>query len=184
MKSDIDEPIEIAEPDPNWPELFSVEARRIREAAGDRVLSIHHVGSTAVPLAGKPIVDLLIGVRSLREAEERLVPRLIELGYENFGEAFIKGRIYLRRRGPPHFNVAATREDGLFFWTQLAVREYLRTHRRQAVAYEREKRRVYEEGSQRFSTYSQRKSEFVEVLIAQARRWAEKEGRVPRGVFK
>ncbi|HER20201.1 MAG TPA: GrpB family protein, partial [Chromatiales bacterium] len=163
--------------------LFSDEASRIQDVAGDHLLSIHHVGSTAVPLAGKPVVDLLVGVRSLQEAKEQLVPRLTTLGYEDFGEVFIKGRVYLRRRGPPDFNVAVTRIDGPFYWTQLTVRDYLRAHPHQALAYEEEKRKVYDGGAQRFSTYSQQKAKFLEDLISQARRWAEEELRVPPGAF-
>jgi GrpB-like predicted nucleotidyltransferase (UPF0157 family) len=35
--------------DPSWPEQFRVVAARIREALGDHVLALEHVGSTAVP---------------------------------------------------------------------------------------------------------------------------------------
>ncbi len=55
--------------DPAWPALFEQERTRLQHVLGSMVLTIEHVGSTAVPgLAAKPIIDLLVGVRSLTEA--------------------------------------------------------------------------------------------------------------------
>ena len=41
--------IHLAPYDPDWPALFLVEARRIREALPENVLLLEHVGSTSVP---------------------------------------------------------------------------------------------------------------------------------------
>ena len=47
--------------DPLWPDLFAVEAERVRLALGPRALRIEHVGSTSVPgLVAKPIIDMLL----------------------------------------------------------------------------------------------------------------------------
>ncbi|WP_257451916.1 GrpB family protein [Archangium lipolyticum] len=172
MTSNVDEPIILSEPDPRWPELYAAEAERVREALGDVVTRLEHVGSTAVPgLTGKPIVDLLVGVRSLDEGRAA-TPRLVALGYEDFGEVFIPGRLYLRRRGPPDFNVAIAEEGGSFFTSQLAVRDYLRAHPDEVKAYAEEKREAYAHGARLFSTYSQRKNAFVTSLVERALAWA------------
>ncbi|QRK11629.1 GrpB family protein [Archangium violaceum] len=170
--SDIDEPITLVEPDPRWPEIYASEAERVRGALGDVVTRLEHVGSTAVPgLVGKPIVDLLVGVRSLDEGRVA-TPRLVALGYEDFGEVFIPDRLYLRRRGPPHFNVAIAEEGGAFFTSQLAVRDYLRAHPDEVKAYADEKRKAYAHGARLFSTYSQQKNAFVTSLVERALAWA------------
>jgi GrpB-like predicted nucleotidyltransferase (UPF0157 family) len=85
--ADVDEPISIVEPDPTWPRLFVAEAERLRPVLSGVVTRIEHVGSTAVPgLGGKPIVDLLVGVRTL--AEGRTAAALLAgQGYEDFGES-------------------------------------------------------------------------------------------------
>ncbi|MBD2073332.1 GrpB family protein [Phormidium sp. FACHB-592] len=64
--------IVITEYDPNWILLFEQESARIQAVLeGDLVTRIEHFGSTAVPgLAAKPIIDLLVGVRSLVEARQ------------------------------------------------------------------------------------------------------------------
>jgi len=53
----------LEEYNPGWPAMYEREAGRIRSILGNRVLQIHHVGSTAVPgLCAKPIVDILLVV--------------------------------------------------------------------------------------------------------------------------
>ncbi len=74
--SEVDEPITITDYDPRWPALFASERDRVMSALGDVVTRIEHFGSTA--------------------ASAR-VHSLEALGYENFGEIFIPGRLYLRR---------------------------------------------------------------------------------------
>lgn len=168
---DIDEFITIVEYDPLWPALFEEERLRIEAALAGMVFHIEHAGSTAVPgMAGKPIVDLLVGIPDLRAAGGYVRP-LERLGYENFGEIFIAGRIYLRRRGPPHFNIALTAERGTFWNAQLLLRDYLREHPAEAAAYSQYKRSAYAQGADRFSTYSKAKHPMLADLMERAEAW-------------
>lgn len=98
----------------------------MRDVLGSIVLATEHFGSSAVPgLLSKPIIDILVGVRDLGEAKLR-APALAALGYENFGEIFVPGRLYLRKRSAlPHFNVAIT-ELGSPFWATNLIRSALR----------------------------------------------------------
>ena len=168
----VDEPITITNYDPAWPVLFEAERERVAKALGDVATRIEHFGSTAVPgMAGKPIVDLLVGVRDLPSASSRITA-LEGIGYENFGEIFIPGRLYLRRRGPPHFNLAATVDGGEFWNDQLVLRDFLRAHPDEAAAYAKAKRKTYSEGHRMFSTYSQAKGPFLAALKSRAARWS------------
>jgi GrpB-like predicted nucleotidyltransferase (UPF0157 family) len=171
--SDVDEPITIVDYDTAWPALFAEEKGRVENALGDMVTRVEHFGSTAVyGMAGKPIVDLLVGVRDLTHAASRM-SSLEGLGYENFGEIFIPGRLYLRRRGPSHFNIAVTVDGGEFWNTQILIRDYLRAHPHEVVAYSNEKRSTVARGAQLFSTYSQAKSPFLAALQERARSWRD-----------
>lgn len=52
-------PIEIVPFDPAWSQAYRELASRVRNALGDRVLGLQHIGSTAVPgLPAKPVIDL------------------------------------------------------------------------------------------------------------------------------
>jgi GrpB-like predicted nucleotidyltransferase (UPF0157 family) len=121
-------------------------------------------------MAAKPIVDLLVSVRILAEVSA-CSDGLEALGYENFGGIFILGRLYLRTRGPPNFNVAVTADGGDFWNTQIIVRNFLRTHPAEAAGYIAIKRSTYDKGAHLFSTYSKTKEPFLEALRACAERW-------------
>ncbi|KAK8111959.1 uncharacterized protein PG998_008416 [Apiospora kogelbergensis] len=56
-------PHEIVEPNPAWASTFAALAQEIRDALGDRVLAVEHVGSTSVPgLAAKDVIDIAVAV--------------------------------------------------------------------------------------------------------------------------
>jgi GrpB-like predicted nucleotidyltransferase (UPF0157 family) len=171
--ADADEPIELTDYDPRWPDLYREEATLVRAALGTDALRSEHMGSTAVPgLSGKPVIDILVGTASL-EIAKKSASKLAALEYEDFGELFIPGRIYLRRRGKSRqqFDVALAAVDSEFYATQLAVRDFLRAHPGEAAAYAEEKKKAYAAGARLFSTYSQAKGAFVASLIERARAW-------------
>lgn len=72
--------LRIVDADPEWPRAAARLMARIRHGLGDAV-DVHHIGSTAVPgLPAKDIIDLMIGVRTLADAD-RLAGRLGECGF-------------------------------------------------------------------------------------------------------
>jgi GrpB-like predicted nucleotidyltransferase (UPF0157 family) len=76
------DPIIVVPYDEAWPSLFEEERDRIERAIGPWVEDSEHVGSTAVPgLAAKPVVDIIVGVKSL-DHSAILVERLEGIGYE------------------------------------------------------------------------------------------------------
>ncbi len=76
------DPIVVVPYDEAWPSLYEEERARIERAIGPWVEEIEHVGSTAVSgLAAKPIIDIMVGVRSL-DASPVPVERLVGIGYE------------------------------------------------------------------------------------------------------
>lgn len=74
-------PVVVVAYDPAWARLYRREAHRIRELLGERLITIEHVGSTAVPgLAAKAIIDIDLTVANSAD-EEAYVPTLIAAGY-------------------------------------------------------------------------------------------------------
>jgi GrpB-like predicted nucleotidyltransferase (UPF0157 family) len=77
----LDGPVTLAAYDPAWPELYALEADRIRAALGDRAVLIAHVGSTSVPgLAAKPRIDIVLAVGDSSD-EPSYVAALESAGY-------------------------------------------------------------------------------------------------------
>ena len=73
--------VRIEEPDPAWAKRYEVLESGIREALGDRVLAVQHIGSTSVPgLPAKPIIDIDLAVADPTD-EAAYVPDLEALGY-------------------------------------------------------------------------------------------------------
>lgn len=59
----------------SWKELFQVEKDLLNSLLKDIVIDIQHVGSTSIPgLDAKPIIDILIGVKSLD-----CIPKIVEI---------------------------------------------------------------------------------------------------------
>jgi GrpB-like predicted nucleotidyltransferase (UPF0157 family) len=74
-------PIIVVDYDPAWPTVFEVVAVRIRDALGDRVLGLEHVGSTSVPgLAAKPVIDIDLTVADSSD-EAAYLPSLEAMGF-------------------------------------------------------------------------------------------------------
>jgi GrpB-like predicted nucleotidyltransferase (UPF0157 family) len=74
-------PVVVVDSDPEWPALYTREARRIRSVLGDRVLYLEHVGSTAVPgLAAKSIIDIDLIVADSAD-EDAYLTDLVAAGY-------------------------------------------------------------------------------------------------------
>jgi GrpB-like predicted nucleotidyltransferase (UPF0157 family) len=77
------QPYEIAvvEYDDGWPADFERVAAVIREALGDRVLELRHVGSTSVPgLPAKPVIDVDLVVADPAD-EASYMPDLVNAGF-------------------------------------------------------------------------------------------------------
>ncbi|MGW0515784.1 GrpB family protein [Crossiella sp. NPDC003009] len=73
--------VTLAEYDPDWPRRYARRAGELREALGDRLLSVDHIGSTSVPgLAAKPVVDIMVSVAD-PEDEAAYLAELTALGY-------------------------------------------------------------------------------------------------------
>lgn len=72
--------------DPRWAALFEEERARLGPLFGmPEPWVIHHIGSSAIPgLAGKPIVDMLIGA-GRATAGSLLEAQLVEAGYTPYG---------------------------------------------------------------------------------------------------
>jgi GrpB-like predicted nucleotidyltransferase (UPF0157 family) len=132
--------IVICDYDPGWPAQFEQERDRLRVAVGSAAVAIEHIGSTAVPgLAAKPIIDLLLAVRSLEQARPTLPDRLVGLGYRQMVEyeQWLPGEMLFRRgvRGPWTHHVHVVEECSDQWQEYIEIRDYLRRHDDVATAY-------------------------------------------------
>ena len=89
--------IRLVDYDPKWPNMFNGEAKILRDLLQDMVVSINHIGSTAVPgLDAKPVVDLMVEVTNLEKVQS-MQEEFQNAGYEVLGENGIPGRHFVTR---------------------------------------------------------------------------------------
>ncbi len=160
--------ITIAEYDPKWPDRYWTLAARIRDAMGDRALSVDHIGSTSVPgLAAKPIVDILVTVTDV-EREAEYVPPLQGAGLK------------LRVREPDHRMLRTPNRDAHVHVYEpghpaiqdyLDLRDWLRVDEADRALYEQTKRRLAEQRWSDMNYYADAKSDVIQHLLTNARRW-------------
>jgi len=163
--------VEIVPYDPAWPELFAVEADRLRAALdAELIVGIEHFGSTAVPgLAAKPIIDILIAVRSLVRAKAVMIEPIIALGYVYWSENPKPDRMFFVKFMPPYgkqrtHHVHVTEPDGEMWQRRLAFRDYLRGNPDEAHRYEVLKRDLAARYPADREHYTNAKTEYVESV--------------------
>jgi len=161
-------PIELREYDPTWPERYAEHAVRLREALGERLIRVEHVGSTSVPgLAAKPIIDITIEVADTT-AEPAYVDDLEAAGYllrirepEWFEHRFFRtadGAVQLHV-----FSAGCSETDRM-----VRFRDWLRANDADRDLYLRTKRELAARDWKYMQQYADAKTGVVEEIIARA----------------
>jgi GrpB-like predicted nucleotidyltransferase (UPF0157 family) len=163
--------VELVPYDPAWPAMFSTESEHLLSVLNaNAVVGIEHFGSTAVPaLAAKPIIDILIAVRSLPDAKATMVEPITALGYLYWAENPKLDRMFFVKGLPPHgprrtHHVHITEPDGEMWTHRLAFRDYLRAHADEARRYEALKRDLAAHYPADREAYTVAKTAYVEGL--------------------
>lgn len=153
-----------------WRAAFLVESQHLQAALSELRPAIEHIGSTAVPgLAAKPVIDMLVGVRSLPEFEAHRT-RLAERGFEYVPEYehALPDRRFFRRmlRGVRTHHVHVVQFNGPYWKRYLEFRDRLRGDRRLAALYAALKCRLAGLFPNDRDAYTNGKSEFVNAVLA------------------
>jgi len=168
-------PVKIVGYDVRWPLIYAEERDRIQRATGDRLVAIEHVGSTAVPrLGAKPIIDIMVAVRELSDANECISP-LKGIGYEyvpEYEKEIPERRFF--RKGPEdmpngHFHLHMVKQSGAFWKEHLLFRDYLRSHPEVAQQYWKLKVELARRFSSDRGAYTEAKTSFIESVISEAK---------------
>jgi len=151
-----------------WPELFQVEADRIRTALAARVLAVEHVGSTSVPgLAAKPVVDVLLVVADSSD-ELSYAPALEAAGYTlKFREPdWFEHRLFKSR--DPEVNLHVLSQECPEIERMLLFRDWLRSNPEDRDRYAAAKLALAEREWRTVDEYAQAKTRMVQEILARA----------------
>jgi GrpB-like predicted nucleotidyltransferase (UPF0157 family) len=160
--------IVIADYDPLWPLSYARHAKVIAKALGEKVLSVHHVGSTSVPgLSAKPIVDILAVVDDSSN-EAAYLPALVTAGYvlRVREPGWHEHRMFRTPELDVHIHVfsrGCAEVDRV-----LAFRDRLRISADDRALYESVKRGLAQQEWPDMNAYATAKSEVIEQIVARA----------------
>jgi GrpB-like predicted nucleotidyltransferase (UPF0157 family) len=166
MASNDTDPLVIRDYDPAWPDTFSALAAKVRAALGSLIVTVEHIGSTAVPgLAAKPIIDLDVVLASAADLPEA-IRLLATIGYLHEGDLGIPGREAFRC--PPgelrhHLYVLAAGATELR--RHLALRDVLRGDNQLRDRYAALKRSLAKAYRDDRSSYTEGKSAFINSTV-------------------
>lgn len=160
--------------DDAWPARYETEARIVSDAIGPDLVTIEHVGSTAVPdLSAKPIIDLLAAVSSWGRFDE-IVATLARADYlytphserDDPGRRVFRKPSDMSQSRTHHLHVTEVDSD---YWIRIvAFRDHLRSHDDDAIAYSELKRRLAVEFMNDSESYTRGKADFVKAIERKA----------------
>jgi GrpB-like predicted nucleotidyltransferase (UPF0157 family)/predicted kinase len=163
---DITAEVTVVPYDPAWPLGYEEEQAKIAAALGDRIVELHHVGSTAVPgLAAKPIIDIMIAVRQLDEAVECIGP-LSDLGYAFNNHPQNVDRRFFRKGQPRTHHAHIIAAGSADLRRHLAFRDALRANPEWRDQYAALKYNLADRHRNDRRQYTESKTDFVRRVLS------------------
>jgi GrpB-like predicted nucleotidyltransferase (UPF0157 family) len=165
--------IEVVPHNPNWKKKFKLEARIIKSIFYEEIITIHHIGSTAIPdISAKPIIDILVEVQDINKIDEYNT-EMIERGYIPKGESgiperrlFIKGSEEFRT-----FHVHVFEKENPEITRHLNFRDYMIAHSKEAQEYSQLKEYLAKKYPENIDGYIDGKEEFIKSIDKKAEDW-------------
>lgn len=154
--------------DKTWRLLFEKEKKVLIQALGDSVVSIEHIGSTAVAgMSAKPILDIDVGVQSTKDFK-RLSMFVENLGYRQ-----------VKNKSAPHVHVVFAKGTagktthylhmmkylGVTWNRDVRFRDILRTNKTLAKRYESLKKGLAKKFQNERMRYTDGKKNFILATV-------------------
>lgn len=171
--------VEVVPPDPSWPAAFAKAAQEVTAILGANLITVHHIGSTAIPgIWAKPIIDLMPEVRDITLVDG-VNEAMQAIGYQVMGELGIPGRRYFRRDNAAGFrthHVHMFETGSSQIDRHLAFRDYMIAHPAQAQVYSELKQRLAAQFPTDIEGYMDGKDGFIKAMDEEAALWRSRLG--------
>ncbi len=163
--------------DPSWREQYETEAAQLTAVFQPILVTIHHIGSTAIPnIQAKPTIDIMIVVTDITAVSSFIQP-MDKLGYISKGENGIPGRHYFRKGPDEHHthHVHLYGEGHPEIARHLNFCDYLRHHPADALAYSQLKVALAQKYYSDPPSYTRSKTTFIQEIDRKAGQWRQTE---------
>ncbi len=164
--------VKLSEYQKGWVSLYKAEHQKLKSALNDFVSDIQHIGSTSVPgLCAKPIIDILIGVKTLENYVE-YIDILKIIGYE-FREYASEPKRKFFSKGNNNFRTHHLHivEIDTEEWNKhIIFRDYLIDHKETADKYANLKYEMAKKFPEDRDEYAAAKSKFINMIVGKAKK--------------
>lgn len=179
----LQEVVDLVPYDPHWPGQFETERQHLLACLpADLIGRIEHFGSTAVSgLPAKPIIDMLVEVKSLDQTRKRVVPILESQEYDYFWRPtwgddtppFYAWFIKRNDSGARTHHIHMVEPD-FEHWERLYFRDYLIDHPEVAAEYAALKMQLASAHHDNRVAYTRGKTEFITRVTDIAKRYYQR----------
>ena len=165
--------IEVVPYNKEWPDMFKIREKELKDALKDNAIRIIHFGSTSVVgLSAKPKIDIMCIVKDLREAASQVEG----LGYIGRGELNIPLRLFYYKNTPFSTHVHIMLEDNGEIGWSLTIAQFLRENEKAREMYQSFKLDLVKNNPQGFQSphegkvndYTVKKGEIVTEIARMA----------------
>lgn len=153
-----------------WTLEFEKEKKKLEKILGDKVISIEHCGSTAIPgIKAKPIIDVLVGVRTVKREGKFCNNKLDKLkGYYSRNKYFPKKDRFIVAKGNQqtrtHYIHIVKYKSAI--WNRLIdFRDKLRSNKKFAEKYSKLKEELFKAHPDERRIYTEKKSNFIKSVL-------------------
>lgn len=160
--------VEVVDYNEEWPRKYVYEANVIRNILVSELITITHIGSTAVPgLKAKPTIDILAFVKDVKKLDD-LNEKFEAAGYRCLGEDGIKGRRFFMKSDNSVHVHAYDDNNRDRIEALLAFYDYLKDNPEVAKEYEDLKVKLAKKYPRNIKKYTQGKAAFTKEIETKA----------------
>jgi GrpB-like predicted nucleotidyltransferase (UPF0157 family) len=150
----------------NWPKRFEDEFRRLKSVP--HVISIEHIGSTAIPnIMAKPVIDIAMMVDNLPE-DQRVSQSLVNIGYKHHGDYGLPGRQFFTWGDPPVIHLHVVGQQSHYWHDWITFRDFLRETPDWRQRYEAEKVKLMQQANGNRKHYTESKTSIIQEILKAA----------------
>lgn len=153
-----------------WSLEFEKERKKLEKIIGDKVISIEHCGSTAIPgIKAKPVIDVLVGVKTVKKEGKSCDDELDkQKGYYSRNKYFPKKDRFVVAKGNQdtrtHY-IHIVKYKGAIWNKLIDFRDKLRNNKKLAEKYSKLKEELFKVHPDDRRAYTEKKSKFIKSVL-------------------
>ena len=149
----------------NWLKMFNEEKQILKDLLGEIAITIEHIGSTSIEgLSPKPIVDIAVGVKDLKDIEQ-VKPQLNSIYTIKYNIDSEEILLIKEESEVTYFLIHIMKVDSRRYKSAIAFRDYIRSNPESLKQYEQLKIQLAKKYSDDRKMYTQAKNNFIKEIL-------------------